>query len=90
MFSLEMGKQQLIQRMLCALGRIDSQKMRKHMLGKDDFTRLFAACGEVAKLPIYIDDTPGLSLLAMRSKARRLKERHGIGFIAIDYLQMMS
>ena len=90
MFSLEMGKQQLIQRMLCALGRIDSQKMRKHMLGKDDFTRLFAACGEVAKLPIYIDDTPGLSLLAMRSKARRLKERHGIGFIAIDYLQLMS
>jgi replicative DNA helicase len=90
MFSLEMGKQQLIQRMLCALGRIDSQKMRKHMLGSDDYSRLLAACGEISKLPIYIDDTPGLSLLAMRSKARRLKERHGIGFIAIDYLQLMS
>jgi replicative DNA helicase len=90
MFSLEMGKQQLIQRMLCALGRIDSQKMRKHMLGSDDYSRLLTACGEISKLPIYIDDTPGLSLLAMRSKARRLKERHGVGFVAIDYLQLMS
>ncbi len=90
MFSLEMGKQQLIQRMLCALGQIDSQRMRKHMLGSDDYRRLMAACGEISKLPLYIDDTPGLSLLAMRSKARRLKERHGIGFIAIDYLQLMS
>jgi replicative DNA helicase len=90
MFSLEMGKQQLIQRMLCALGRIDSQKMRKHMLGSDDYSRLLTACGEIAKLPIFIDDPPGLSLRAMRSKARRLKERHGIGFIAIDYLQLMS
>ena len=90
MFSLEMGKQQLIQRMLCALGQIDSQKMRKHMLGSDDYRRLMGACGEISKLPIFIDDTPGLSLLAMRSKARRLKERHGIGFIAIDYLQLMS
>ncbi len=90
MFSLEMGKQQLIQRMLCALGQIDSQKMRKHMLGSDDYRRLMGACGEISKLPIFIDDTPGLSLLAMRSKARRLKERHNIGFIAIDYLQLMS
>ena len=90
MFSLEMGKQQLIQRMLCALGQIDSQKMRRHMLGSDDYRRLMAACGEISKLPMFIDDTPGLSLLAMRSKARRLKERYGIGFIAIDYLQLMS
>ena len=90
MFSLEMGKQQLIQRMLCSLGGIDAQKLRKHMLGKDDYGRLMTACGEISNLPIFIDDTPGLSLLAMRSKARRLKERHGIGFIAIDYLQLMS
>jgi replicative DNA helicase len=90
MFSLEMGKQQLIQRMLCALGQIDSQRMRKHMLGSDDYRRLMAACDQISGLPLYIDDTPGLSLLAMRSKARRLKERHGIGFIAIDYLQLMS
>ncbi|MFM1803837.1 MAG: Replicative helicase [Planctomycetota bacterium] len=90
MFSLEMGKQQLIQRMLCALGGIDAQRLRKHMLGSDDYRRLMAACGEISKLPIFIDDTPGLSLLAMRSKARRLKERYGIGFVAIDYLQLMS
>jgi replicative DNA helicase len=90
MFSLEMGRQQLIQRMLCALGQIDSQRMRKHMLGSDDYRRLMSACGEISRLPLFIDDTPGLSLLAMRSKARRLKERFGIGFIAIDYLQLMS
>ena len=90
MFSLEMGKQQLVQRMLCAKGQIDSQKMRKHMLGADDYRRLMAACGEISSLPIYIDDTPGLSLLAMRSKARRLKEQYQLGFIAIDYLQLMS
>ncbi|MEY3021623.1 MAG: replicative helicase [Planctomycetota bacterium] len=90
MFSLEMGKQQLVQRMLCAKGQIDSQKMRRHMLGADDYRRLMAACGEISSLPIYIDDTPGLSLLAMRSKARRLKEQQQIGFIAIDYLQLMS
>ncbi len=90
MFSLEMGKQQLIQRMLCALGQIDSQKMRRHMLSSGDYTRLMAACDVISKLSMFIDDTPGLSLLAMRSKARRLKERYGIGFIVIDYLQLMS
>ena len=89
MFSLEMGKQQLIQRMLCALGQIDSQKMRRHMLSSGDYTRLMAACDVISKLSMFIDDTPGLSLLAMRSKARRLKERYGIGFIIIDYLQLM-
>ncbi|MFM7134947.1 MAG: replicative DNA helicase [Planctomycetota bacterium] len=90
MFSLEMSRQQLIQRMLCARGQIDGQRMRRQMLGSDDYRRLMAACGEVSQLPIFIDDTPGLSLLAMRSKARRLKERFGIGFVAIDYLQLMS
>ena len=90
MFSLEMGKQQLIQRMLCALGGIDAQRLRKHMLGSDDYKRLMTACAEISKLPLFIDDTPGLSLLSMRSKARRLKERYGIGFVAIDYLQLMS
>ncbi|MFM7052949.1 MAG: replicative DNA helicase [Planctomycetota bacterium] len=90
MFSLEMGRQQLIQRMLCALGQIDGQRMRRHMLGSDDYRRLMGACGDLSKLPIYIDDTPGLTLLAMRSKARRMKERFGIGFIAIDYLQLMT
>ncbi len=90
MFSLEMSRQQLVQRMLSARGGIDGQKMRRHMLSGDDHRRLMGACDDLSKAPIYIDDTPGLSLLAMRSKARRLKEQYDIGFIAIDYLQLMS
>jgi replicative DNA helicase len=89
-FSLEMGKQQLVQRMLCARGRIDSQRMRRSMLREDDFKRLMAACADLQEAPLYIDDTPGLSLLQLRSKARRLKDRHDIKAIVIDYLQLMS
>ncbi len=89
-FSLEMGKQQLVQRILCARAGVDGQRLRKNMLKQDDNVRLIAACDQMAELPIFIDDTPGLNLLQMRSKARRLKERHGISAIVIDYLQLMS
>ena len=90
MFSLEMGKQQLVQRMVCARGRIDSQRLRRNMLRDDDYKRLMEACGDLSEAPIYIDDTPGLSLLQLRSKARRLKDRYGIEAVIIDYLQLMS
>ncbi len=90
LFSLEMSRQQLVQRMLSSRGGIDGQKMRRHMLGGDDHRRLMSACDDLSKAPIFIDDSPGLSLLGMRSKARRMKEKFGIGFIAIDYLQLMS
>jgi replicative DNA helicase len=89
-FSLEMAKEQLVQRMLCARGRIDGQRLRRNMLRREDYTRLIAAAEELSEAPILIDDTPGLSLLAMRSKARRMKERSGIEAIVIDYLQLMS
>ena len=89
-FSLEMGKQQLVQRMLCARGRIDSQRMRRSMLREDDYKRLMSACADLQDAPIYIDDTPGLSLLQLRSKARRMKDRHDISAVVIDYLQLMS
>jgi replicative DNA helicase len=89
-FSLEMGKQQLVQRMLCGRGQIDSQRLRRNMLRQEDYRRLIAAAGELAEAKIYIDDTPGLTLLALRSKARRLKERFGIQGVIIDYLQLMS
>lgn len=89
-FSLEMGKQQLVQRLLCARSGIDSQRLRRNMLRSDDYRALMAACGELSSSPIYIDDTPGLNLLQLRSKARRLCERFGIQFIVIDYLQLMS
>ncbi|MBC24581.1 MAG: replicative DNA helicase [Phycisphaerae bacterium] len=90
MFSLEMGKQQLVQRLLCARGGIDSQRLRRNMLRAEDYRRLMAACGELSDAPIYIDDTPGLTLLGMRSKARRLKDKYDIGAVVIDYLQLMN
>jgi len=89
-FSLEMGKQQLVQRMLCARGRIDSQRMRRNTLREEDYQRLMTACNDLSEAPIYIDDTPGLNLLQLRSKARRMKDKHDIGAIVIDYLQLMS
>ncbi|MEC8559165.1 MAG: replicative DNA helicase [Planctomycetota bacterium] len=88
-FSLEMGRQQLVQRLICAHGGIDSQRLRRNMLRTDDFSKIFAACDELKKSPLYIDDTPGLSLLQLRSKARRMKERFGIELLVIDYLQLM-
>ncbi len=89
-FSLEMGKQQLVQRMLCGRGQIDSQRLRRNMLRQDDYRRLIAAAGDLADAKIYIDDSPGLSLLSMRSKSRRLKDRYDIQGVVIDYLQLMS
>ena len=89
-FSLEMGKQQLVQRMLCSRGRIDSQRMRRGQLRDEDYTRLMAACNDLSDAPVFIDDTPGLTLLQLRSKARRMKDRNNIGAIVIDYLQLMS
>jgi replicative DNA helicase len=89
-FSLEMGKQQLVQRMLCARGQIDSQRLRRGQLRDEDYKRLMAACNDLSDAPVYIDDTPGLTLLQLRSKARRMKDRHDIGAIVIDYLQLMS
>ncbi len=89
-FSLEMGKQQLVQRMLCGRGQIDSQRLRRNMLRQEDYRRLIAAAGDLAETKIFIDDTPGLSLLGMRSKARRMHDRYGIQAVVIDYLQLMS
>lgn len=89
-FSLEMGKQQLVQRLLCAKAGIDGQRLRKNMLQREDTHRLIAACDQMQSTPIFIDDSPGLTLLQMRSKARRMKERFGIEGVVIDYLQLMS
>ena len=89
-FSLEMSKQQLAQRMLCSRSGVDSNKVRRNMLSRDDFGRLNLTAGELAEAPLYIDDTAGLTLMALRAKARRLKQRHGIQAIFIDYLQLMS
>jgi len=79
-----------VQRMLTSEARIDAQRLRKGMLRDDDFPRLARAAGILSSAPVYIDDTPGITLLEMRSKARRLKADSGIGMIIVDYLQLMQ
>ncbi|MSR28566.1 MAG: replicative DNA helicase [Phycisphaerales bacterium] len=90
MFSLEMGRQQLVQRLLCAKAGVDGQRLRRGTLLGEDMRRLVAACDALHESKIYIDDTPGLSLLQLRSKGRRMCEKFGVGCIFIDYLQLMS
>ena len=89
-FSLEMSKEQLVQRMLCAEASIDSQKLRIGELEDDDWTKLINAADRLSGAPILIDDTAGISVLEMRSKARRLKVEHDLSLIIIDYLQLMQ
>jgi replicative DNA helicase len=90
LFSLEMSKESLVQRMLTSEARIDAQRLRKGMLRDDDFPRLARAAGILGTAPVWIDDTPGITLLEMRSKARRLKTESGIGLVIVDYLQLMQ
>ena len=93
MFSLEMSKESLVMRMLCGEARIDSSKIRTGTLSDADFPRLAMAAGQLADIPFFIDDTPGLSALELRAKARRLareNEENGIGLIIVDYLQLMQ
>ncbi len=89
-FSLEMSSLALVQRLLCSQAGIDMNKMRSGFLSeKRDFPRLTQAASRLAEAKIFIDDTPSLSIMAMRAKARRLKKQHNIELIAIDYLQLM-
>jgi replicative DNA helicase len=89
-FSLEMSKSSLVQRMLTSEARIDAQRLRKGLLRDDDFPRLARAAGILGSAPIWIDDTPAMTLLEMRSKARRLRADSGIGMVIVDYLQLMQ
>ncbi len=89
-FSLEMSRQQLAQRLLCSRSGVDSHRMRRNRLTGDDFQVLANTVGELSEAPLYIDDTPGLSLLALRAKARRLAARHDIKAVFVDYMQLMS
>ncbi len=89
-FSLEMSKQQLAQRMLCARSGVDSQNLRRNMLAREDRNRLSLAVGELSEGKIFIDDTPALTILDLRTKARRLLSRESIELVVIDYLQLMD
>ncbi|MEO6210088.1 MAG: replicative DNA helicase [Gemmatimonadaceae bacterium] len=90
LFSLEMSKESLVQRMLTAEGRVDAQKMRKGLLRDEDYSRLARAAGILSGAPIWIDDSAGITLLEIRSKARRLKADQDIGMVVIDYLQLIQ
>jgi replicative DNA helicase len=87
--SLEMSAQQLVQRMLCAEAKVDSQSVRTGMLQASDWTRLTSAAGRLSEAPIFIDDSPNLTVLEARAKARRMKAEHGLELVIIDYLQLM-
>ena len=88
-FSLEMSKEQLVQRILCAQANIDAQRLRRGFLSDDDYPRLTKAAGPLAEAPLFIDDTASISVMEVRAKARRLKSEHGLSAIFIDYLQLM-
>lgn len=87
-FSLEMSKEELVDRLLVGQADIDAWKLKTGKLDEDDFTKLSNAMGELAEAPLYIDDTPALSVLEMRTKARRLQVEHGLDLIIVDYLQL--
>jgi len=89
-FSLEMGKEQLVQRMLCSVARVDASRLRTGHLGETDWPKLTNGAGLLSEAKIYIDDTPAISVLELRSKARRLKAEHDLGLIVVDYLQLMQ
>ncbi|RCW42976.1 replicative DNA helicase [Paenibacillus prosopidis] len=89
-FSLEMSAAQLVQRMVCAEGNVDAQRMRTGHLEGEDWEKLTMAIGALSESEVYIDDTPGITVAEIRSKCRRLKKERGLGMILIDYLQLIS
>jgi len=89
-FNLEMSKEQLANRMLCCEAHVELQKIRTGNLSEDDWRKLARAMAPLSQAPIYIDDTPGISVTEIRSKCRRLKIEHGLSLVVIDYLQLMS
>ena len=89
-FSLEMSKDQLAQRMLCSIAGVNAHKVRTGFFSQTDWPKLVAAAGKLSEAPIFIDDTPGITALELRAKARRLKAKHDIQLIVVDYLQLMQ
>ncbi len=89
-FSLEMSRIELVQRLVCAEALVDVHKLRRGNLSDQDWSRLATAVGRLADAPIYIDDTESVTVLEIRAKARRLKQKSGLGLVIIDYLQLMS
>lgn len=90
-FSLEMSRQEVAQRLICSRGKVDSHAIRTGRLAKDDWPRLTQACGVLENAPLFVDDTPALSLLELRARAQTLKRRQpDLGLVVVDYLQLMT
>jgi replicative DNA helicase len=90
-FTLEMSKAEITQRLMCSEAKVESQRLRTGKLGPDDWPRLTAACDKLARAPLYVDDTGSITMMGIRSKARRLKTREpSLGLIIVDYLQLMT
>jgi replicative DNA helicase len=91
LFTLEMSKTEVTQRLMCSEAKVESQRLRTGKLAVDDWPRLTAACDKLAKAPIYVDDSASITMMEIRSKARRLKSREpNLGLIVVDYLQLMT
>jgi replicative DNA helicase len=91
LFTLEMSKSEVTQRLMCSEAKVESQRLRSGKLAPDDWPRLTAACDRLSQAPIYVDDTGSVTMMEIRSKARRLKIREpGLGLIIVDYLQLMT
>lgn len=88
-FSLEMSKEQLVFRLLASEAKVDSQRLRKGFLGETDWPKLTTAAGRLSEAPLFIDDTPAITVLEMKAKSRRLKADAGLGLIVVDYIQLM-
>jgi replicative DNA helicase len=89
-FSLEMSGEELTQRMLCSVAMVDASRMRSGRLSADDWPRVSQAADRLSKAPIFIDDSEGMTVTEMRTKARRLKAREGLGLVVVDYIQLME
>jgi replicative DNA helicase len=89
-FSLEMSKEQLAMRMLCSEARVDNHRLRRGIVQKHEWPNLTKAASLLTNAPVYIDDTPGMNVLEMRAKARRLKMEQGLRLVVVDYLQLMT
>src|SRR5215213_5237086 len=89
-FSLEMSKTELVQRLMCAECTVDMQRLRTGRMEESDWTRLTRSLGKLADAPLFIDDSPGTTMMEIRAKCRRLKQRHGLGLVVVDYLQLMQ
>jgi replicative DNA helicase len=90
-FSIEMSRDEVTQRLMCAEGKVDSSRLRTGRLAAEDWTRLTTACDRLSKAPIYVDDTAGISPIEIKAKTRRLKSRHpDLALVIVDYLQLIG